>query len=337
MGLFRKKKNTEAPSSILSESEIQKKLYGEFYDRSTHVLIGDREHFREPAAPPFVPKETPPEKEVPFDLFSVQTEALAESEASPHRDSSEVKPGDHATRYVPLQDFEKKAVSSTSASSSSDPSSRFRYNRPQTNLSEAFLDFLKGFSGKIAELTGCFLDPKQVALRRFIYWGSAILVVFLLFFGVNSLNSQREEAMRTRYKIPGDTVQVKPMDAESTVVPSKPAAERPVVITPAPVRSPKAPAVGTVTKPVLLAAESYVIQVVTYPSAQDADSIVKTLKGAGFHAFAKESARPSGRVFYMVLIGGFRTAADAQSLLLKFRGHEVARPFQDAFVRTNRS
>ena len=87
MGLFRKKKNTEAPSSVLSESEIQKKLYGEFYDRSTHVLIGDRDHFREPAATPFVPKETPPEKEVPFDLFSVQKDALAESDTSPHRGS----------------------------------------------------------------------------------------------------------------------------------------------------------------------------------------------------------------------------------------------------------
>jgi cell division septation protein DedD len=101
-----------------------------------------------------------------------------------------------------------------------------------------------------------------------------------------------------------------------------------VVITPAPVRAPKA---------ATLVAEPYVIQVVTYPSAQDADSIVKVLKGAGFRAFTKESARPSGRVFYMVLIGGFRTAAEAQSQLAKFRGHEVARPFQDAFVRTNRA
>jgi len=337
MGLFRKKKNTEAPSSVLSESEIQKKLYGEFYDRSTHVLIGDRDHFREPAATPFVPKETPPEKEVPFDLFSVQKDALAESDTSPHRGSSEEKPGDHASRYVPLHDFEKKTVSPASVSSSSDPSARFRYNRPQTNLWVTFLDSLKGLSGKTAELTGFFLDPRQVALRRVFYWGSAILVVFLLFFGVNALNSQREEAMRTRYKIPGETVSVKAPNAESAMVPVKPAAERPVVITPVPVRIPKAPAAGTVTKPVLLAAESYVIQVVTYPSAQDADSIVKTLKGAGFRAFVKESARPSGKVFYMVLIGGFRTAADAQAQLLKFRGHEVARPFQDAFVRTNRS
>ena len=133
----------------------------------------------------------------------------------------------------------------------------------------------------------------------------------------------------------GDSVRVRagagvaaPAVAAAVVVPAKPAAERPVVITPAPVRTPKsAPA----------SAEPYVIQVVTYPSVQDAGSIVKTLKNSGFRAFVKESARPSGRVFYMVLIGGFRTAAEAQSQLLKFRGQEVARPFQDAFVRTNRS
>ena len=119
----------------------------------------------------------------------------------------------------------------------------------------------------------------------------------------------------------------RPPAVVAAVIPAKPVAERPVVITPAPVRTSKSAS----------SAAEYVIQVVTSPSAQDADSIVKTLKSSGFRAFVKESARPSGRVFYMVLIGGFRTAAEAQSQLLKFRKNEAARPFQDAFVRTNRS
>ena len=37
------------------------------------------------------------------------------------------------------------------------------------------------------------------------------------------------------------------------------------------------------------------------------------------------------------LLGGFRTEAEAQAQLLKFRAKEVARPFQDAFVRPSRS
>jgi cell division septation protein DedD len=171
-----------------------------------------------------------------------------------------------------------------------------------------------------------------VVLRRVIYWGTAGLVVFLLFWGVNALNSQREEAMRVRYKISSESVSTKPPVVVAPVIPSQPVGERPVVVTPAVVRVPKTPASETRSNP-----EPYVIQVVTYPSFQDADSIMKTLKSAGFRAFVKESTRASGRVFYMVLIGGFRTAAEAQSQLSKFRGQEVARPFQDAFVRTNRS
>ena len=143
--------------------------------------------------------------------------------------------------------------------------------------------------------------------------------------------------MRVRYKIPDESVQVKIQDAVGVVVPTKPVDEHPVVITPALVRSQKVRAPEGSAAIAAPLSGSYVIQVVTYPSAQDADSIVKTLKNSGFRAFVKESARPSGGVFYMVLIGGFHTAAEAQAQLLKFRGQEVARPFQDAFVRTNRS
>ena len=324
MGFFSKKKNADAPSSVLSESEIQKKLYGEFSDGVSHVVIGDREQLKEPASLP--PKESSLEKDATFGLFSAQRDVLSEPELSPRQVSPEQKPVDHVSRHVPLHAFEKKPVSSASASSSSDSYARFRYNRPRENKWALFLDLLKEFSEKTGELFKFFLDPKQVAIRRVFYWGAAVLVVFFLFWGVNALNSQREEAMRVRYKIPGESV--KTSNAVATVVSAKPVAERPGVITPVPVRT---------SKPVSSSAESYVIQVVTYPSAQDADSIMETLKNSGFRAFVKESARPSGGVFYMVLIGGFRTAAQAQSQLLKFRGQEVARPFQDAFVRTNRS
>lgn len=325
MGLLSRKKNADTPSSVLSESEIQKKLYGEFSEGSSHVVIGEREPLKEPAPAPFLPKESSLEKEAAFDLFSAQKEALSESSSSQRPASPEQKPVDPASRYVPLHDFEKKPVPSESASSGPDRYARFRYNRSQENKGSTFQDLLKGFSGKTGELFRFILDPKQVALRRIFYWGVAILVVFLLFWGVNSLNSQREEAMRARYKIPGETVSVKTSEVVATA-PVNPAAERPVVITPAPVKD---------SKPVPSVA-SYVIQVVTYPTQQAADQIVVSFKSEGLRAFVKESARPNGGVFYMVLIGGFRTAAEAKSQLLKFLGQEVARPFQDSFVRTNR-
>ena len=326
MGFFRKKKN-ETSSSVLSESEIHKKLYGEFSDRTSRVVIGDREHFKEPVLAPLRSKESSQENDSPIDLFSAQKEALAEPELSSRQISSEQRPADHASRYVPLHDFEKKPIVTAPVSYGSDSYARFRYNRPQEKKLVSFLALCKGFSEKMGELFNFFLDAKQVALRRIFYWGAAGLVVFILFWGVNALNSQREEALRIRYKISGKPIAVKVPEVAVAAVSVKPAVERPVVITPAPIRSSKrAPA-----------NDSYVIQVVTYPSAQEADAIVKNLKNAGFRAFAKENARPSGRVFYVVLVGGFRSAAEAQSQLSKLRGQEVARHFQDAYVRTNRS
>lgn len=337
MGFLSKKKNTDAPSSVLSESEIQKKLYGEFSDPTSHVTIGEREHSKDLASAPSFPKEPSQEKPATFDLFSVQKEALSEPEISRRQVSPEQKTPDHSSRYVPLHDFEKASVSSTPAFSGSDSNARFRYNRPLGHKGVSFLDLLKGFFGKTGEMFQAFSDPRQVVLRRIFYWGFAILVVFLLFWGVNALNSQREEAMRVRYKIPGESTPVKTPDAVAMVAPAVPAVERPVVITPAPVRPRKVRASeGSVTTAVPVSG-SYVIQVVTYPTQQDADQVVATFRRAGLRAFVKENARPSGRLFYLVLLGGFRTEAEAQAQLLKFRAKEVARPFQDAFVKSSRS
>ena len=338
MGFLSKKKNTDVPSSVLSESEIQKKLYGEFSQRASHVVIGEREHFKEPVSEPFFSKESSLTKDPTFDLFSAQKDALSESSLSPRQISPEQKSNDPASRYVPIQDFEKKPVSSTAASSGSDPYARFRYNRPQENKLGTILDLLKAIPGKAGELFKFFSDPKQVVVRRIFYWGAAVLVVSFLFWGVNALNSQREEAMRVRYKIPGEVASVKVQNMEEAVVPVQPAAERPVVITPAPVRTRnvRTSEGGSATAAAPLSG-SYVIQVVTYPTKQDADQIVSSLRRAGLRAFVKENARPSGRLFYLVLIGGFRSEAEAQTQLLKFRAKEVARPFQDAFVKSSRS
>ena len=337
MGLFGRRKGTDATSSVLSESETQKKLYGDFADKTSHAVIGDRDSFREPVPSPSLPKESSPEKETPFDLFSAQKDALSETTLSPRHVFPDPKPTEHPSRYVPLHDFEKKPTASVPVSSGSDSYARFRYNQPDENKWNASLGLLKGFSGKMSELFKFILDPEQVVLRRIFYWGAAILVVFLLFGGVNALNSQREEAMRGRYKIPGESASVKTPNAVTAVVSNKSVTERPVVITPAPVRPKKVrvPEGGTTVAAPMNA--SYVIQVVTYPTKQDADQAVNTFRRAGFRAFIKENSRPSGRLFYLVLLGNFHTEAEAQAQLLKFRAKDVSRPFQDAFVKSSRS
>jgi cell division septation protein DedD len=327
MGLFGKKKNPGTFDSVLTESEIHKKLYGEFESSAAHVVSGEREHFKEPPPLPVLPRESKSEREPVLDFFPEAQGDLVDPDLPPKQNFTEQKPAEQAPRYVPLHDFEKRSASPAAPVSGADPHTRFRYNRPSVNKMDTLRDLGSGVWGKSSALAKALMDPKQVVLRRFVYWGAAILAVFLLFWGVNSLNSQREDAMRARYKMP---VNVAAAEAPAAVVPA-PVVEREVTITPAPVRVKKA-AASTAA-----ASTAYVIQVVTYPGKHDAEQIVEALKQAGLRAFVQENARPSGRVFYLVLIGGFRTAAEAQAQLLKFRSLEVARPFQDSFVRTNRS
>jgi cell division septation protein DedD len=277
--------------------------------------------------------EVSPAKEPAPDLFTAPKDLWVEPDLPPRQTFSEPKTDDAAPRYVPLHDFEKKSVTPASPVSGADPYARFRTQRPSENGMAAFSGLWEDILGNLKALAETLVDPKQVALRRFVYWGLAVLAVFLLFWGVNNLNSQREEAMRARYKMPGKAAVV---EAPAGVIPAPPV-EREVTITPAPVKTKKVVAPDSTRLAGTPASGTYVVQVVTYPSRQDADQIVSALKREGLRAFVQENARPSGRVFYLVLIGGFSTASEAQAQLLKFRALEVARPFQDAFVRTNRS
>lgn len=328
MGLFSKKKNLDTPASVLSESEIQKKLYGEFNADGAHSAVRDREHFQD-SPRPIRSHETPLEKELPQDLFTAPKETS-------HEDFTQQKPLDPSTpRYVPLQDFERKPAIPPEV----DPYSRFRYNRPQESGMAFLMDRIKDLFEKLGELPHIFSDPGKSNLRKPFYWGLGILVVVLLFLGVNALNSQREEAMRERYKLRGEgaPVEVSAKVAEQVALVSKPVVEREVVITPAPVRPKQLPATDKSRAPSAQTGGPFVVQVVTYPTQQDADQVVAALNREGFRSFVKEDIRPTGRVFYLVLIGGFRTEAEAQAQLLKFRAKEIARPFQDAFIKSSRT
>lgn len=337
MGFFNKKKSSESPASVLSESEIQKKLYGEFSDGAVHVATGERGAFREPVPFSIPSRGSATEKETGADLFQAQREALVDPDLPPSRIIPEPKVEDLGPRYVPLHDFEKKIISQEPLNPGADPYARFRNQKPRKIGMLAALDILGDLSEKGMEFLRDLVDPKRVVLRRIFYWVLALLVVFGLFWGVNALNSQREEAMRTRYKISGETISVKSVVSEAVGGPSEPSAERPVVITPAPVGPTKAPLADLSQAAAAPAGGPYVIQVVTYPTRQDADQIVNVFRRTGIQAFVKEDTRPSGRIFYLVLIGGFRTVADAKAQLSKFLAQDVARPFQDAFVKTNRS
>lgn len=322
MGLFRKNKTTHSSESVLTESEIQKKLYGDIAAQAPHVVIGDRDHFKETFAPQPPPKKSTPDSEPLGDLFLKPNEPLRNPIVTPPVEKRTVE---SSPRYVPLHDFESRTPAHPPAAADTDTSSsRFVYNRPAADKIASVISFAKNL-----------LDPQNLLLRKIALWTGVLLVVFLLFLGVNVLNSQREVAMHTRYSAPV---------AAATKAVVKPAVvvERPVVVSPGPVKAKeikKAEAPKSTSTPAaaLPPKGSYVIQVVTYPTRQDADQIVGAFKKAGIRAYVKESARPSGRLFYLVLLRGGRTEEEAQAQLLKFKASDVARPFQDAFVKSSRS
>ncbi len=324
MGLFSKKKSSAGSDSVLTESEIQKKLYGDLRAQAPHVVIGEREHLREPFSGPAMPATQSQEKDLPEDLFhpanSAETESLDVRPASP-----EPKLSEHAPRYVPLHDFESRSAAQT-ASAAAEYSARASSNRSRQSLMATASVLLKNV-----------LDPQHTILRRVAIWSGAALVVFVLFWGVNKLNSQREVAMHTNY---GTSHEASPSSVVK--ISKKTVSTHPAVVAPSPVKpkvafAPRSSPAVVTTEAAPAPKGSYVIQVVTYPTRPDAEQIVASFKKAGIHAYVKENSRPSGRLFYLVLIGGFRTEAAAQAQLVKFKANEAARPFQDAFVKSSKS
>ena len=337
MGLFPKKKGTkDFQSSPLSEAEIHRKLYGEFEAGSSHVVLGDRDHLKDPA----VSAPSGNEAGMSHDLFSAPSDVPIETDVPKRSFRPEIKSPENSSRHVPIHEFEKKAGETP------DPVNayaRFRSGataKMKNKIVAAFAVLLENGRKFLASL----LDPKSAMVRRVLYWAVAAGVVFLLFWGVNALNSQREEAMKVPYKSHKErssatNVTPAPSHEKGVSVAKAVVAERPVVITPAPPRPREVvitPASQIIKRKAVSADASgpYAIQVVTYPSQVDADQVVETLKKNQLSAFVKEYKRPSGRVFYVVFIGGYRTEAEAQAQLVKFRAKEVARPFQDAFVKT---
>ena len=127
MGIFNKKKTPFSSDSVLSESEIQKKLYGDILTQAPHVVLGDREPVVERTVPP-LSRKTPSEKEPPADLFTEAREPVNRPEIVPP--VADGKAAEHAPRYVPLHDFENKSPTQSSSVSRVEASpSRFSSNR----------------------------------------------------------------------------------------------------------------------------------------------------------------------------------------------------------------
>ncbi|HOW59422.1 MAG TPA: SPOR domain-containing protein [Candidatus Omnitrophota bacterium] len=345
MAFFIKKKLKNSQISTLSESEIQKKLYGEFNAGDSEFATNERGSVKPSGVEPSFLKndlkrqdEKEKAKAAP-DLFNVSQDNIANAipakTSTPESKSVEIKPP-----YVPPRDFDKKAVLSNSPKESIGVPKVYAHRLGEKGRTDGVLFFEKIKVGFL-EFFSQFSNYKHLVSKKLLFSSAVILVVVMLFWSVSVLNSQREEAMKGRYRLAEASRKITTNHVEANVSTQAAAAPlgnqvtkpREVVITPVQMRRTDPSETKSETNRPNNEGGHYVIQVVTYPSIEDAQKVVDALKRDNLKAFLKENKRPSGRVFYIVMIGGFSTETEAQAQLLKFRAKEIARPFQDAFVK----
>ncbi len=335
MGLFRNKNKSVFVQSTMSEAEIQRKLYGEFVPQTTPAIFDVTRDVRKKEPTVLKPQisSADPKTAVSDDLFSRTKEVSVD-------ENEEKEPVSLKTQ---LKIENKKIVVGASSSEYLDPYARFKQKAEERYKRNGFLETIKIIFVGVLGFFQAFGESQNAKLRKTIYAILAVLCVTGLFFAINSLNAKREAAMSIRYETPSSAPR-KSAGVSLSVSSSVTTDYGDIGESPISLPSAIQENAGTTSKTsAVVGAESpaavkntYVIQVVTYPTKADADRIVSNFRKEGLKAYVKENVRPSGRVFYLVLLGGFKSEPEAQAQLLKFRKMEIARPFQDAFVKSSK-
>lgn len=346
MGLFGRKKHNDSQVSVLSETEIQQKLYGEFKQETSQVAgAGERERSLDSSS--ISSKKTG--AGVSSGLFSSSKEAEKKSHPGFFSPSGETSKSPEPMPKPAAPEPGERRYQAASIEQADDAYARYREHYKSSVKGVASFSKIRNFRGKAAAFFNAVFGPGKLITRQALYWTAGVLVVFLLFWGVNALNTQRERFMQTKYQqapagspaksvtLTGDRGSER---AASAVLQSSESVPEGISV---PIsRTRTAPAtVGETSEPSKTVSADvkyggrFVIQVATYPSEDYAGRVMASMKQAGFNnAFVRENVRSSGAIFYVVMIGGFRTASEAQQQLAKFRATEVSRPFSDAFVKT---
>lgn len=368
MGLFSKNKKTLGGLRTLSEDEIQRKLYGAYKPERKSAPKPAKSGPETSHPPVAVREKTPPSQSpaVQDDLFVTPPQSARPEPIIPQIPVPEpVSEQERMSRLSEIADKEQKRQQPILGK---DPwQKKPKAIEPRAQISgvpvKKILDkmivvlgvclkFIFGalifFFSFVAKLIGS-IDLRRPEARRGIYWIAGISVLIALFAGVHILNVRREAAMKTpvtggpadadregeagvRDVPPADESPARPAsrreDREEVLQPPTPAAERPV--------KKEAPKQEPEKKPAPPPASEgrYVIQIATYANSEDANGVLDDLKSAGFPVFVKALTRPTGKIFYSVFMGRYKTFQEAQLQLEKFRKKNVATPFEDAFIRS---
>jgi cell division septation protein DedD len=177
------------------------------------------------------------------------------------------------------------------------------------------------------------VDFRSPEVRRAAYIAAGVIFLGGLFASIHLLNVNREVAMKQPRKVvrPAPTPAAKPVASSVPAQNAAPAARaETAAVTPAreTLIAPAGPAAETAVQ------KGHVIQIATFAAQADADKLVLKVQQEGMKAFVKPLVRTGGKTYYCVFIGAFASNAEAEQQLAKFKKKELARPFQDAFIRT---
>jgi cell division septation protein DedD len=367
MSLFEKKGKNESVK-VLSEKDIQNKLYGKYRTNSDTTFAPVI-----PAPKTAVPSSPKPKESVPGteDLFlAAGTDSKTESpivikpggsqEGPVKLPEGMVKPKDSGTREQIgkwVREENKVSVSSAAILKKDDkhPLKKVLVVPQKAGVSwkpllEKILKsvgaVLQGLLGLVAggvrglvDLLLKFIsgiDLSNPRVRQALYWLSVGGVLAVIFFGIHSLNDKREVAMKGPPKATRATTTHKMV---TTPVPPKVETRTEGELSSEVVKSSESSTdtahetVSAATEPAS-ANKVFVVQVATYVNEDDARQVVDRFHRASFAAFVKVQRRAEGKHFYSVFLGPYESFRKAQEDLAKFKKNEVSKPFQDAFIRS---
>ena len=353
-----KKSNRSANPSVLSEKDIQDKLYGRYRPASVSgkslggtVAVEETEL---PAAPGmFATQKTAPKQT--HDLFENKTQAAGDEPLGSVQDPETEKKLPKAVDLKVRFQASERQVLDSARESSKQAALRSPVKVPSIDWAaffrSAFEKISKFFEGVAGVFSGLFsgIDFQNERLRSLISWTFGGIVLVALLFSVHLLNVKREKAMKESRSKPA-VLQQRPRKLapakkaeEAAEVPAAVQSDAPaasVAAVAVQAERPLKPVTAQTAVPKTAAADNlegdgkFVIQVATYVIQDDANRLRDDLLKIKIPAFVKGLSRSSGKIYYSVFLGRFSNYKRAQETLSTFKKSDLARSFKDAFIRT---
>lgn len=346
MGMFDAGKKKSESFKPLSEVEIQKKLYGTL--RPPHL-------FDQTASSPQAAGSgtlAGNEKLASEDFFSGSMAAALEKPASDtgagNQEKKAVKSGTVKGINQWLEE-ESEILDKNLANTRRSPSVNYGKSTGGNSLVS------KGVGGVFDGVLYGIQQGGVLILRLFQAFRSSwnksasklavVGLVLALILGVQTLNNQREAAMKNppsvsmpKIVISEQSVQDALTVPENTRTVAEPAktetkadsSVEPTAVSPGQLAASSLPGTPPVEE---AAAKPYVIQVATYVNLSDAQKMLEGIQKMGFAGFIQSMKRQTGRVYHCVFLGRFMTYDESDQILRKFKKLPLAASFPDVFIR----